>query len=345
MKKVLLFMFVLLSFSVYTNAQTTLFTEEFDYTAGDALLNHGWTLSGSTTTNALTIASAGLTYSGVTSVGNALGMADYGMDVYNSYTTTSSGSVYLSFLINVTSAGTGDYFIALSPSSSQTNYYARMHVKSSGSGYVVGISKSNEASGGASYGSTVLSFGTTYLIVVKYEFVSAGTADDMISVFAFASGTFPAAEPTTAEVLNYAYSSKDDPADLQYITLRQGTSGSAAVLTIDAIHIYTTWSQVAVGVQKDLSANSIPTDFVLNQNYPNPFNPTTKITFSVPVSGFYTVKVYDILGKEVSTLVAEELSAGPYSVSFNAKNLASGTYVYRLIGNNVALSQKMLLVK
>ncbi|MCK7520684.1 MAG: T9SS type A sorting domain-containing protein [Ignavibacteriales bacterium] len=73
-----------------------------------------------------------------------------------------------------------------------------------------------------------------------------------------------------------------------------------------------------------------PTDFVLNQNYPNPFNPTTTISFSIPSSAFTSLKVYDILGNEVATLVNEEKPAGSYEVSFNASSLSSGTYFYKL---------------
>ena len=91
--------------------------------------------------------------------------------------------------------------------------------------------------------------------------------------------------------------------------------------------------------------SEIPSSFNLKQNYPNPFNPTTNINFSIPKSGFVTLKVYDMVGQEVAVLVNEVKSAGNYIVGFNASNLPSGAYFYRLESNNVIDTKKMLLVK
>jgi hypothetical protein len=96
-----------------------------------------------------------------------------------------------------------------------------------------------------------------------------------------------------------------------------------------------------------VSEEQIPTGFVLSQNYPNPFNPTTKIQYFVPIeSGPVTLKVYDLLGREVATLVDnEQKPAGIYEVKFNARNLPSGMYIYRLQGQDVSLTKKMILIK
>ncbi len=91
--------------------------------------------------------------------------------------------------------------------------------------------------------------------------------------------------------------------------------------------------------------SELPAGYTLSQNYPNPFNPTTMIKFSVPETGFVTLKVYNTLGQEVATLVNEEKRAGSYEVDFNASNLASGVYMYTLSAGKVTLSKKMLLVK
>jgi len=92
-------------------------------------------------------------------------------------------------------------------------------------------------------------------------------------------------------------------------------------------------------------ASNTPGSFSLDQNYPNPFNPTTTINFSVPENSPVSMKVYNILGKEVATLVNETLNKGSYKVLFNASNLASGFYVYKLsTGSNVS-TKKMLLLK
>ncbi|MFA5095573.1 MAG: T9SS type A sorting domain-containing protein [Candidatus Paceibacterota bacterium] len=98
-----------------------------------------------------------------------------------------------------------------------------------------------------------------------------------------------------------------------------------------------------VGVER--IEGQIPKRFVLEQNYPNPFNPTTTIKFTVLEKGQVNLTVYNLLGQEVKTLVSEEKQKGSYEVVFNAANLPSGTYFYRLqIGSSVE-TKKMLLVK
>ncbi len=86
-------------------------------------------------------------------------------------------------------------------------------------------------------------------------------------------------------------------------------------------------------------------DYSLSQNYPNPFNPSTQIKFSIKESGLVSLKVYDMLGREVATIVNKELSAGNYSYSFNASGLASGIYLYRLETGSFIQTNKMMLLK
>ena len=97
------------------------------------------------------------------------------------------------------------------------------------------------------------------------------------------------------------------------------------------------------------STDELPKEFLLAQNYPNPFNPSTKIKYSVPVmdANFTNVKliIYDVLGKEVLDLVNEQQTAGNYEIEFNASNLSSGMYFYKLSSNNFSAIKKMLLVK
>ena len=90
---------------------------------------------------------------------------------------------------------------------------------------------------------------------------------------------------------------------------------------------------------------NLPKEFGLNQNYPNPFNPSTTISYSVPSNSPVTLKVYDVLGKEVTTLVDEVKAAGNYQVNFRASNLASGTYFYRITAGAFVQTKKMSLVK
>jgi hypothetical protein len=98
---------------------------------------------------------------------------------------------------------------------------------------------------------------------------------------------------------------------------------------------------------------TIPDNFILYQNYPNPFNPTTKIKFDIPPAplqrgeraGMTIIKVYDILGKEVETLVNENLSPGTYEVTFDGTKLPSGIYFARLISGKNMMVKKMILLK
>ena len=95
----------------------------------------------------------------------------------------------------------------------------------------------------------------------------------------------------------------------------------------------------------EVEVNSLPTEFSLAQNYPNPFNPTTSIEYSVMNNDYVSLKVYDILGNEVATLVNEQKSAGKYEVKFNANNLASGMYIYRIKAGEFTQTKKLILMK
>ena len=88
-----------------------------------------------------------------------------------------------------------------------------------------------------------------------------------------------------------------------------------------------------------------PANFILSQNYPNPFNPMTSIKYQLTEDGYVSLKVYDILGREVKTLISENQKADTYIISFNAQNLASGVYFYKLVANGFIESKKMMLVK
>jgi Secretion system C-terminal sorting domain len=89
----------------------------------------------------------------------------------------------------------------------------------------------------------------------------------------------------------------------------------------------------------------LPNQFDLFQNYPNPFNPSTIINYEIPKYSFVTLKVFDILGREIAILVNEAKPAGKYSITFDATNLSSGIYFYRITAGNFSSVKKMLLIK
>jgi len=90
---------------------------------------------------------------------------------------------------------------------------------------------------------------------------------------------------------------------------------------------------------------SLPVTYSLSQNYPNPFNPTTTIGYSVPKSGLVTIKIYDVLGRKVETLINEQKIPGNYKIAFNAGKLSSGIYFYRMQSGNFSQTKKLLLLK
>lgn len=110
-----------------------------------------------------------------------------------------------------------------------------------------------------------------------------------------------------------------------------GTGMSGVIIVEDPVSV----------PEKELFVN----EFRIEQNYPNPFNPSTKISFNVPQESFVKVKVYDIIGNEITTLVNEVKSAGYYEVEFVAENLSSGIYIYQLRANDFIQTKKMILLR
>ena len=105
------------------------------------------------------------------------------------------------------------------------------------------------------------------------------------------------------------------------------------------------WLAKVTGVTSVENGKALPASFSLNQNYPNPFNPTTVISYQVSASSPVVLKIYNMLGKEVQTLVNENKPAGNYTVEFNANNLPSGMYVYKLQAGSFSQSKKMVLLR
>jgi len=106
------------------------------------------------------------------------------------------------------------------------------------------------------------------------------------------------------------------------------------------------WNIIVTGIEDDETEDlQLPTEFELAQNYPNPFNPSTTIQYAIKERSHVELKLYDILGQEVKVLVYEEQAAGYYKVNFNARQLASGVYIYRIQANDFVETKKMVLLK
>jgi hypothetical protein len=120
--------------------------------------------------------------------------------------------------------------------------------------------------------------------------------------------------------------------------LYQFWDGSAWVIFYKGTFTYAP----VTAVNEDLSSVN---SYSLSNNYPNPFNPSTKITYTLPERGNVSLKVYDLLGGEVAQLVNGEIEAGSYDISFNAVNLPSGIYFYKLQAGSFIETKKMILLK
>ena len=125
----------------------------------------------------------------------------------------------------------------------------------------------------------------------------------------------------------------DDVRDLSYFINHGDLVGSAHLVPSDL--------PTSIGISFDRR----PAKFRLNQNYPNPFNPSTTIEFQIPKSQFVRLKVFNILGKEVSTLISKKLNQGNYTFQFDGKNLASGVYYYQLVAGDYREVRKMILLR
>jgi hypothetical protein len=124
------------------------------------------------------------------------------------------------------------------------------------------------------------------------------------------------------------------------------TTGQKMKVVVTKQNYFRYEADVTIGtVGINTIGTSVPNEYTLSQNYPNPFNPVTKINFALPKNGMVTLKVYDILSREVITLVNENKPAGYYSVDFDASKLTSGVYFYKLESGSFSDIKRMILVK
>ena len=159
------------------------------------------------------------------------------------------------------------------------------------------------------------------------------------------------------DTLNSAYYSSADSGLIAYYRcdefedLGVGGDGSDDVrdLSINSYHADSydapAISPTCTVVGINYGINRLPDNYELMQNFPNPFNPTTKIRFLLGQPGFTTLKIYDLLGKEIATLVSEKLSAGPYKIDWDASNYSSSFYFYQLKSGSFIQTKKMLLIR
>jgi hypothetical protein len=144
---------------------------------------------------------------------------------------------------------------------------------------------------------------------------------------------------TTSSYIDYSInnaSGGDREAEYRITAVDEGNNPS----TVQSVTIV-----YGQGILDKTKSNEMISDYSLEQNYPNPFNPSTKISYSIKEEGLVTLKVYDVLGKEVATLVNEHRPAGNYEVEFNASQLPSGMYIYKIQAGSFTDVKKMILTK
>lgn len=171
---------------------------------------------------------------------------------------------------------------------------------------------------------------------MRMAYVSEGTGFDTVK---YKSG-FTAATLSGNQVVNNNNTTSLAPVAIGF---KNGSGFDGGVLYAGNNSLYYDGSPLFVGINP--VGNSIPSTFSLEQNYPNPFNPATTIKFSIPQTGFVMLKVFDVTGREVASLVNGEIKAGLYKADFNASTLGSGVYFYKLVGSGFSDTKKMILIK
>jgi len=151
-------------------------------------------------------------------------------------------------------------------------------------------------------------------------------------------------EPDTISANARAFRNMND--GFNRVVYHFGGQFAEQLLIIDEIRLGNSWDDVSSTLTGIEQENKIPVEYYLSQNYPNPFNPRTTIFYSLPKESIITLKVYDVIGNEVETLIQNERKLpGSYNISFDASNLPSGVYLYKFQADNFLKTNKMLLLK
>ncbi|MBK8610164.1 MAG: lamin tail domain-containing protein [Chitinophagaceae bacterium] len=297
MKKLYFFLAILLAAN-FASAQ--LLTEDFNYPAGQLITANGWTAHSAGGTNPITVTTPGLTYAGHANsgIGNAVTMTTSGEDDNRTFTAVTSGTVYGSFLVNLSAVQTaGDYFIGVFQNAS--TFPVRVYAKSDGAGgFFFGVSKSSST---PVYETTPRILNTTYFIVFKYVFNQGTTTDDEVHLWvnpalggSETTATIPAVTGTST-----------DATTIGAFYLRQGSATNAPTQQVDAILAGITWASVT------------------------PASSGTNLT-ATNLADFGTVCVNTTVGPNSFTITGTALTAVPVTVGaltgFTYATTAGGTY-------------------
>lgn len=231
--------FFILFLLTCSSAFAQLLMEDFDYKTGETLTSHGWNVLAESGTNPITATSTGLTFSNypASSTTKAALMDNVGEDVYRTFPAQTSGSVYVSFLLNVTNTAQS-YFLYFASDSDPATGRGRVSIRFpfNGNGdYALGLSHSSSGIQGST--SFDLTYGTTYVVVLKYTFVPGGSTNDEVRMYVFDS-SFPGKEPSTPETGPFT---GIDAKNIGAIVLRQFSDSH--VMSVDGIRVSTAWNE------------------------------------------------------------------------------------------------------
>jgi hypothetical protein len=321
--------------------------EGFNYPPGPTLGGVGdWVNNNSG--DSVAIVAGSLSYTGFpASSGNKISFDGAGMDPTKRIDSTASGSVYYSFLVRITNLGslntTGGYFAGYYNTVTGTTTGAPVWTRLEGTGYNFGIS--TRITTPVSW-STIKDVGTTYLIVGAYTFVEGTTNDSAKLWINPPASSFGKTEPPPTLA---AANTTSDLSSIMRFMVRQDAATLTPFFEMDELRIGTKWADVtSVVAATDVADNDdgmVPAGFLLEQNYPNPFNPSTNIRFSVKGTASVSLKVTDVLGREVTKLVDETLPPGTYTVRWDASSFPSGVYFYTVRAGSSLETRRMILTK
>jgi len=346
---------ILINFNGAVNSQN-LFVDDFNYPVRDSLEGIGnWNPTGLNTSNNVKVTSPGLTYTGYSGsgIGNCVSMnnATSGGDVvYHSFTDQTTGNLYMAFMFSVdsmSSTASSGFNIGFNPTGGQTYNNTLLYIqKITSSTFNFGINKSSGAS--TVYSNNTYNTNITYLIVLKYSFVT-GTNNDSVKVFIFSSGV-PTSEPSVPGAFSVTGADMTDNGQVILSNSYAQNGLKYSSVKVDGIRVGTTWATSVLNTSVKNISSEIPDAYKLFQNYPNPFNPSTIIRFQIKDSRFVTLKIFDVLGKDIATLVNEKLQPGVYEIPFSINQYtnnqsSSGVYFYRLNSGDISETKNMLMIK
>jgi hypothetical protein len=188
----------------------------------------------------------------------------------------------------------------------------------------------------------ILSFYQRYATEAGFDFCNVEVSGDNGTTWqavANYSGTLSTWTPQSFDITDYAGGFSQFKIRFR---LTSDASATADGWYVDNIRVLG-YSSSPTGVKAD--ENKLPSSFALHQNFPNPFNPSTQISFAVPVEAQVQLEIYNVLGERVATLVNETRPAGFYTEQFDARNLTSGVYFYRLHSGGFVQTRKLLLLR